>query len=238
MTNDNITYNNLIFSFKDLSERFKSLLESPDISLPELNLISQEFDGLIQLLDDPIISQPLDNFELSKVNKIDLLSLGKDVLGYYKSGQSYFQIARMCTQQSGESITKKDVEEWIKEFDQRSISGKQRVVYGSIFDTTDRLEEIYIAILQLRETIKNRDSDYYKNAKVVKEQIELETLRELRQLVSEAEKLASKIQMAEDIRRFTNLVLQCLKKEAPLVHTRVLTLLRQEQAAFKQLVSS
>ena len=239
MQDNHNTYNNIVLAFKDLSTQLKSLIsESESIPSSELAIISQELEGLVLLLDDPIIAAPLDNFNLSQVNKIDLLNLGKDVLGLYKTGSSLYQIAKTCSQQVGQPISKKEVQQWIDEFDQRSVSGKQRIVYGSVFDTTDRLEEIYISIMKLNETVKSRDENYYKNAKVVKEQVELEVVRELRQLVSEADKLASKIRMAEDIKRFISLVLQCLKQEAPMVHTRVLKLLREEQAAFRQLTSS
>jgi len=233
------TYNNLILGFKGLSVQLKTLIDAgEDLPITEVVLIAQELEGLVQLLDDPIISAPLDNFNLSQVSKIDLLNLGKDVLGLYKTGSSLSQIAKTCSQQVGQPINKKEVQQWIDEFDQRSVSGKQRIVYGSIFDTTDRLEEIYISIMKLSETVKARDENYYKSAKVVREQVELEVMRELRQLVSEADKLASKIRMAEDMRRFTSLVIECLKKEAPMVYTRVLKLLREEQAAFRQLTSS
>jgi len=239
MKQEKPVYNNIIFAFKDLADRLKNIVEDKEtITQEELIPIVQEFEGLIDMLDDPIIGSPLNNFTLEEVNKIDLFNLGRTVLSYKKLGQTFGSIAKLCSQQSGERITRNDVQAWIEEFDQKSISGKQRVIYGSVFDTTDRLEEIYIAILQLRDTIREKDNDYYKSAKVVKEQVELELMRELRQVIGEAEKLASKIQMAKDIQRFTNLVLSCLKKEAPMVHTRVLTLLREEQAAFKQLVSS
>lgn len=231
------TYNNLVLEFKEIGKTLRSSL-SGEVDIENIRLISQHLDGLIELLDDPVIAEPLNNFNLNEVSKIDLLNLGKSVLGLYKTGISTYQIARTCSAQVGQHITKKEVEAWIEDFDQRSIAGKQKVVYGSIFDTTDRLEEIYISIMKLNETVKSRDENYYKNAKVVKEQVELEVTRELRQLVSEADKLASKIRMAEDIKRFIGLVLECLKKEAPLVHIRVLKLLREEQAAFRQLTSS
>lgn len=216
--------NTEVTSFSSLPSAFKKFKKKFNIALKESLLedispwdtLSSELDSLIQILDDPIISKPLDKFSsLSPRSVIDTLGLGKHVLGLIESGISYEETAEILRENTGKDVSVKDVERWLEEFDKSSISSKSKAATNSIWNTKDIYDDLYLQLSELIQMVREKDDESFYRSKVTKEQVLIESIRELRQLAKDAEGILGRIEESRKVETFIGFILRDLKDRIP-----------------------
>lgn len=213
MNSDITSFSSLPSAFKSFKKRFKlALKESLLEDIAPWDTLYSELDTLVNILDDPDISKPLDKFTaVSSKSIIDKLGLGKHVLGLIESGISYEETAEILRENSGKSIKVQDVENWLKEFDKASISSKSKVATNTIWNTKDIYDDLYLQISDLIQMIRQKDDESFLRSRVTKEQVLIESIRELRQLAKDAESIMSRIEESKKVETFIGFILRDLK---------------------------
>lgn len=214
MNTEITSFSSLPSAFKSFKKRFQlALKESLLEDIAPWDTLYSELDTLITILDDPDISKPLDRFTSISNSKsiIDRLGLGKHILGLIESGISYEETAEILRENSGKSIKVEDVENWLNEFDKSSISSKSKVVTNSIWNTKDIYDDLYIQMSDLIQMIRQKDDESFLRSRVTKEQVLIESIRELRQLAKDAESIMSRIEESKKVETFIGFILRDLK---------------------------
>lgn len=217
MTSSVSFFSSLPSAFKLFLKKFKlALKESLLEDVAPWDSLYSELDTLINILDDPKISKPLDNLSLlSSASIIDQLGLGKHVLGLIENGISFEETAQIIRQNSGKNVSADDVEKWLNNFDKSSISIRSDTATNSIWNTKDIYDNLYLQLNDLIEMICQKDEACFLRSKITKEQVMIETIREIRQLAKDAESILGKIEESRKVETFIGFILRDLKGRIP-----------------------
>lgn len=223
-------FNELINSFKDLERDFNTLIAKRDLKLDnEFSEISDRLSNLVTLLDDPVISSPLDSFKITPLNKIDDLALGSAILSMKQSNCTNKDIADLLSIEVGDVISEKEINDWLDNYNSSPITEKPDYSKASVFDGKNRYEELYQSMVELLDIIKLADEDKYLRAKITKEQVQLEWAREMRQLIKAAKDLITKVELYDKVREFQKVVLEVINEKYPLAAMDIVKALKERK---------
>jgi hypothetical protein len=151
------------------------------------------------------------------------------VVNMANSGFTHMDIAEECSKECGVDFNIREVSDWLNNYVSLSSSKKSKVLRGSVFDSRNRLEELSLLLYSLLDTINEKDDSLFKYNKITKEEVYLQVIKEIRQLTKQATDLIEKIDDRSRIQEFQNTVIECLQREAPLVASKVIKSLREQQ---------
>lgn len=171
----------------------------------------------------------IDALEEITINKIDSYNLGTVVLGLYESGHELDTIAEICSKQVTIQIEEGDIENWLNNIKSLPATAKVKAINGSVFDTRNRLEEIYKLMQELLQAINTQDESIFKGARITREQVILQWMTEMRNLLKEAKSLLEADSMRDNVRVFMQEVINALKKETPLAYANVMKTLEEKK---------
>lgn len=224
-------YHNLIDEFKVLNKEFNYLLDKEGLlDNIEFEKLTYKFSELINLLDDPNISRPLDNLSITPKCKIDSYGLGSSIIELIESGMNTQEISKLLSVQCADNISPIDIDIWLEEYNQSSISQKPKVIKGSIFDARNRMEEMHSMLIDLLSKVEQGDDNRFKSAKVTKEQVTLSIITEIRQTIKQASDILEKVESFQTVKEFQKMVIDCLREEAPSTQMRVMMRLKEMNA--------
>lgn len=212
---------------------FNKTLDDMEISLSNKNINREDLKNDIEVLRGLVEVLDNNNLDITPVtveSKIDRYGIGALVVNLNTNGFSLDEIAEECSKECGAKFTSKEIQTWIDSYVSLPSSKKARALRGSIFDSRNRLEELSILLYALLEQVNNRPDEVNRYTKVSKEEVHLAVIKEMRQLTKQATELIEKIDERNRIQEFQNTVIECLQREAPLVASKVIKSLREQQA--------
>lgn len=145
---------------------------------------------------------------IKKQSLVDSLGLGPQVLEMMRSQVPIPTIANVLSAQVAITISSKDIEKWVIEYNKDNGGGSLR---PSVFETSSRLEDIHELIFRHIEYVESLGEDDFKAAKTTKAQVMLEVYKELRMLYKDANQLMASIKQMNSIQEFQQSVLEVIK---------------------------
>lgn len=238
MPSEQPDYENVVQLYISFIGRLKAQLEiNSYIGLEPWQSLLEEAYQIKDLLNNPIISQPLNNAELKKgkkQNPVDKYGMQSLVISLYEDGLGFKKIAEYLEAQ-GLPITNTDVSDWIKDYSVSDITTQVELSNGSVFDTQFQLQDLFDKIYKLLQEIQIRDDADYKAAKTTKEQVKLEIYKELRMSVKDAATLATAVANMQTIENFKKIVIEEVNKLDPGTAQRIWKKIREAKSMFSSL---
>lgn len=190
----------------------------------------EELDGLTQLVEDSYPSGLL-----VKESTLERLGLVSKVANLDKAGLSPKDIAGIILTQTGVEVSEKDIVDALA-YEGPTTYEKSVSLRGSIFDTQRRFQEVFEHLYDTLEKIKLKDELYYKGNKLSRDEVELEYLRELRQLSKDAAAIVAAVSAMSRLRDFQKAVLDVIGTVSPSVQQQILRKLNEQKALISSLV--
>lgn len=206
--------------FKDL------LLKEELLGKDEWTSTLERVKSIFDLVRDEIgevESLPVVN---SNQNVIDSMALGPKVIEMMRDQIPIPIIASTLSAQTGVTITGKQVDRWVLEYN-RSTNSNAR---PSVFETSSRLEDIHELIFKHVEYVESLDEDDFKAAKTTKAQVMLEVYKELRMLYKDANQLVASIKQLQSIKEFQESVLEVIQSVSPTHYHLIMKRLNEKKA--------
>lgn len=172
--------------------------------------LAEELNELVDLLNDPVISEPLDTFAIRKLSPIDRLNMGKRVLALAEADMKPQVIAQFF-QAEGLPIDRKDVTAWLEEYQRSGITEKARV--DNVFDSRIQMQMLYERILDQMKKIEDAsDSSFRRNSKA---EVVLAAISELRATIKDAHAIQKSEDSARQVQIFMETVLNVVARVSP-----------------------
>jgi hypothetical protein len=214
-------YTNILQELRDWKDDFGSLLDNKQlIGTIEWQPLWERLVALERLFNDPIISEPLDNYKVALRHPIDACGMTEFVVQLVEKGSSENDISRALSMQ-GVDLTAREVGEWITSYKGAPIMDRVEYPYGSVFDTQAQLQSIFNDLKAGIIALKSADDEPFIKARRVKEEVWIQFMQEQRQLLKDARALMETVKQFEAIDRFKQIVIEEVNKENPVIASRI-----------------
>ena len=227
---------NVIELGNNLSKQIRELLlDKGLVGQPEWDEVLFSLDNFINILNTPLVSKELDNYQITKRNKIENLGIVNEVVDMIEEGMTPHQISSRL-KVDGLLISVREVSEFIEEYNEADILTKIDKSNISVFDTESQLERIFTELNNNLESLNNlteEDDIRLGRAKVVKESLKNETIREIRHIIKDAAAIMNMIANLQTVREFNKVMLEEIRKESPAVAARIQKRLVECRTIFK-----
>lgn len=228
-------YTNVLQALRDFCEKFQQTLENQSlIGADPWQSLLEELLGIQDLLNDPVISQPLDNHQLQQVHPVEKYGVASIVLALHEDGMQPKQIA-LHLQSQAVPVEESHIKSWLKQYSETSITQKAEAIYGSVFDTQTQLQQLFENLNSMIEAAKGQEDSHYLGAKITKEQVLLEHQKELRQLIKDAGALMTTVAGMQQVGQFQKIVIEEVNKLDPATAQRIWKRVREAKLAFTTL---
>ena len=216
-------------SFK---EDLKNLLLKHELyGIPEWDTL---LSSLTQLTDSVNIDE--DYYISLNQSPIDKYDLSDYAVKYINSGMGYKAAAEVLSINAGIVISEREVKEYIETYSVIDRVKKKKKEVGNIFDIQDRMQDIYSQLLEHLEEIKQTDKEEFLRAKTTRQQVVLDTYKEVRMLTKDASSILESISHQEQLQEFRKVILESIKEVSPAVAQTIIRKLRQNKALFTALL--
>ncbi len=197
----------------------------------------EEFDNLLNSLS--LLTNQIDNdrelYLPLKEHIIDKYGLGQSVINLANNQYSSSQIAEVITIQSGVIISKDEINYWLQNYS--VINGVRKTkIHGNLFDIQDRMQDIYMQVIDHLEVIKESDKEEFYSAKTTRQQVVLDTYKELRALTKDASSILQSISQQQQLNEFRKLVIESIKEVSPTTAQSIVQKLKQNKAIYTALL--
>jgi hypothetical protein len=214
-------YTNILQELRDWKNDFGSLLDSKQlIGTIDWQPLWERLVALERLFNDPVISEPLDNYKVALRHPIDACGMTEFVVQLVEKGSSESDISRALSMH-GVDLTARQVGEWITAYRSAPIMERVEYPYGSVFDTQTQLQTIFNDLKAGIIALESADDEPFIKARKVKEEIWVTMLQEQRQLLKDARALMETVKQFEAIDRFKQIVIEEVNKENPAIASRI-----------------
>lgn len=215
-----MNYKNVLQLYKKSCDNLKDKLIDAELAGQlEWDLIINEFYGILDLLNDPIISEPLDNLAIEVKSKVDFYGVGSLIIALYEDGVEIEKIAEHLQLQEVR-ITPKEIGDWLSNENRRGILDKAINKYGDVFDTAGQLQRIMNKLEDLIDKVE-REENLTHFKKTSKYEVLLQITAEIRKTVKDASDVTKTIIALQKIEKFKQDVLEEIKKESPECSQRI-----------------
>lgn len=230
------TFTDLISAIKGWRKRFDGgLLDLGAYGKEPLASLIAELDGYLELLEEPTISENLNNFSLTRLHPIDRVGCGLVVTRLYEQGLSTKEISKQITTYSSHQITEADVDSWISEYQTSPISQRRDKVNSSIFDTANQLELLAVKLSELTIQAEQTDDQIFAAARTTEIQVKLEIQKELRATVKDASSIIKAIHEMNNMKEMATVIVEEIGRVDPQVQRAIYQRLRSQSLLFKTL---
>jgi hypothetical protein len=218
--------NKLVGELKEYFED-KSLIGSSKESY-----LLESFQEFISSLSNPIVSENLDNYKLTKQSLIEKLGLVKKIVDWNELGNGALDISRKLAN-SGVSITPTEIREFLKEYEQAPLLVKLEKSNNSVFDTESQLQILLEDLTELVDSVDLLSQEELKDGKETRTGLKLKVISEIRQLIKDAKDVIKDMKGVEEQKSFNKMVLSVVLKEAGQVtYNKILAEIRKNQALY------
>jgi uncharacterized membrane protein YheB (UPF0754 family) len=136
---------------------------------------------------------------------IDKMGLGQTVLRLRRAGLSYAEIAVQV------GLNEHQIKDWINKYLDMPDENRQIVEERSVFNIAENLQDIFTRLHGILEEVKHENKE-----------MELKVLDKLLRAQDQAARMIEKIETFNEQRRFREIVLDLLDKEAPGIKQKAL----------------
>ena len=229
-------FTDLVCSIKDWKKRLDhSLLDLGLYGKEPLATLLIELEGYIELIEDPTVSENLNNFSLTKLHPIDRLGCGLIVTRLYEQGLSTKEISKQIGAYSSHQITEAEVDSWLAEYQTSPISQRRDKVNSSIFDTANQLESLAIRLSELAALAEQEDDQIYAAGKTTRWNVLLDYQKELRATVKDASSIIKAIHEMNTMKEMATIIVEEIGQVDPRVQRAIYKRLREKSVLFKSL---
>lgn len=216
-------------------DKFKSYLLSKSLLgvAASTNLL-EGLDDIIKALDVPSSN----GLMMNKVHPIDRLGCGLAVLSMYCDGMDTVSIAKTLHTQTGTNITSSEVQAWINSYEESGVVRRSTMSNLSIFDTKNRMEDIYLMLQKVMVQIDEADEAEFTRAKTTKHDVRLAAVGQIRSAVKDARQVVEALHQMNTYRELADIILQEMGMESPALQSRVLKRLKEKGAVIKAILPS
>lgn len=228
-------YKNVLQALHSFCENFQSALVTHSmIGQEPWTTLLEELLGLEELLNDPVVSEPLDNFKIAPISPVEKYGVANSVLALNEDGVSPKEIAVHLKNQNV-PLSEKDVKEWLEIYSKTPITTKAEAVFGSVFDTQNQLQFLFENLNNMIEQVKLQTDEHFNAAKITKEQVVLEHFKETRQLIKDASTLMATVSGMQNVATFQKMVIEEVNKVDPATAQRIWKRIKEAKIAFTSL---
>lgn len=229
-------YIDLITSIRQWRVRLEgALLDCGVLGREPITSLVLELDGYIEVLDDPTISQNLNNFTLTKMHPIDKLGCGLVVTRLYEQGASEREISKQISTYTNQEISEEEVSSWLSEYQSSPISQRKGKVNSSIFDTANQLENLAVRLTQLMTLVEREDDQIFAAGKTTRWNVILEYQKEMRATVKDASAIIKAIHEMNTMKELAMVIVEEIGQVDPRVQRAIFSRLRERSVMFKAL---
>jgi phage terminase Nu1 subunit (DNA packaging protein) len=230
------TFTDLIESIKEWKVRFnRGLLDMGVYGREPLASLIVELEGYLDVLEDPTVSENLNNFSLARLHPIDRLGCGLVVTKLYEQGLSTKEISSQITTYSSHQVSEADVDLWLKDYQASPISQRRDKVNSSIFDTANQLELLAVRLSELSIQAEQTDDQIFAAARTTEVQVKLEIQKELRATVKDASSIIKAIHEMNTVKEMAKVIVEEIGRVDPKVQRAIYQSLRNKSVLFKTL---
>jgi hypothetical protein len=226
-------YTNVVQLGSRLVNELKVFIETNNlVGKSDATYLIESFESFKELLADPIVSKELDNYKLTIQNPIEKYGIADEVITMIEGGMNISSIVDHFKLR-GLPIESKHVNTFSKGYQDADILTKIEKSNSSVFDTEIQLQMIFDTLTKKLADLEYADDDRLAKARVVKEQLEIEYIRELRMLSKDAQSLMEALMNLEQTKKFNSIVLEIINKECgATVFNKVVAELRKQKVMF------
>lgn len=226
----------IIGSVRDWYRRFQgALAEESFLGREPFDSLLVELNGYVDLLDDPTISDNLNNFKLVKAHPIDVLGCGLAVTRLYEQGLDARQIATQLTKYTREQIAEEQVRDWLEKYQTSPISQQRGKTSSSIFDTANQLEMLCVQLTRIVSEVEAEDDQIYAAAKTTRHQVKTEVLREMRATIKDAYNIVKAAHEMNNTRELANWIVEVVGEFSPEIQRKLYKRLKEQSVLFRTL---
>lgn len=190
------------------------------------NNVLNELDSILEEYRDPI---EIDPTYLSSSLLIDRLGLAFSVIRLYQDGFTENEIAQTITNQVGQEITVAEVKKWL-ELNRTDLDfTNPRATRGSIFDTQSRMQDLFEKLYDKLEEISQKSEERFRAGKLSKDEVELEYLKEVRQLTKDGAAIVAAVSTMTRIKEFQKIVVEAIGQVSPSAQQYILRKLNEQR---------
>ena len=161
------------------------------------------------------------------IDQFGLAGLATDLINASTDNKT---ISKILSTKSGIGITSREVQKWKDNYSHLSYEKIKQEQRGNIFDVQTRMQDIYAMVYDHLETIKNSEPEDFWKAKTTKQQVQLDAMKELRQLTDQATKILGMISHQERLRQFTDIVMDTIRETDTATAQIILSKLQKNKA--------
>lgn len=198
----------------------------------------EEFDQLLvsmQNLENSI--KVNDDIYINLIQSpIDKYAMGEYAIKYINNGYTHKQTAEILSLNAGVIITEKDVKNWRDSYSSLDRINTRARNTSNLFDIQDRMQDIYTQLYDHLEHIKETGQQEFLAARTTKQQVILETMKEIRMLTKDAANILESISHQQQLNEFRKVILESIKEVSPSVAQSIIRKLKQNKALFSALL--
>lgn len=226
-------YTNVVQLGSRLVNELKAFIENNNlVGTRDANYLIESFEQFKEMLADPLVSQELDNYKLTTQNPIEKYGVVEEVITLLEEGRSNSEIAEGLAIK-GLPIESRHVLAFKKEYQSADIVRKIEKSNSSVFDTQVQFQMIFDTLNSKLADLAHVDEDRLAKARVVKEQLEIELLREIRMLSKDAQALMEAMNNLENNKKIITIMLDTVNKMCgPTVFNQVASEIRKQKLIF------
>lgn len=207
-------YINILQLLDKWLDRFREYLMDMTLlgSEPWTSFLS-ELQGIRELLDDPAISEPIDNTAIRILSPIDRLGIGQMVISLVEGGMDTEDLAGFLSTKFSTIITSAQVQSWLDEYNNSGISVRTQTLTRDVFDTRSHYQQMLVDIQQqLEELIRKDDEDFRRTSK---DEVISQVRSEMRMLLKDARALYKEEAAGQGSQIFTQIALEVIEEMCP-----------------------
>lgn len=190
------------------------------------NNVLDELDCILEEYKDPI---EIDPTYLANSLLIDRLGLAFSVIRLHQDGFTESEISQVITNQVGQEITVAEVRKWLESNNNNLDFANPRAVRGSIFDTQSRMQDLFEKLYDKLEEISEKSEERFKAGKLSKDEVELEYLKEVRQLTKDGAAIVAAVSTMTRVKEFQKIVVEAIGQVSPSAQQYILRKLNEQR---------
>lgn len=186
--------------------------------------LKEELEAIIVSLDSR--SNTTVSLEEHPIDKFGLATFTTQLIN---SGCNNKTIAELLTSNSSIAITAKEVQRWKDHYSHLSYEKQKKEKQGNVFDVQSRLQDVYSMVSTHLDTIEASAPEDFWKAKTTKQQVMLDTMKEIRMITADAAKIINMVSHQERLRNFMDIVIETVNKIDPVTANTILQKLHQNK---------
>ena len=215
--------------------RLKSYFLSKSLmGTPTATELLEDIDDIIKGLDVPADG----GLALNKVHPIDRLGCGLSVLSMYCDGTDAATISKVLETQTGVVVIPSEVQQWVDNYEASGVVRRNSMANHSIFDTKNRMEDIYLMLQRLQSDIEMADPAEFARAKTTRYEVQLAAAGQLRSAVKDARQVVEALHQMNTYHELARIIVEEIRTESPAVAQRILQVLKKKGVVVKAVLPS